>query len=147
MLLFQNGIVRRLASFAFILPLVFGMTAPAWAGDAEALQRLFDEAWEYDLQEDPLWATHVGDHRANDRLPDVTEAANRRRLAKKREFLKRLECLIAPASNRRTAPTTTFSAGCCAMKLPNTSLKRTSRRLPIVPAFTSNSPSCRRTCP
>ncbi len=58
---------------------------------ADALHALFDEAWEYDLQEDPLWATHVGDHRWNDRLPEVTTQAVRRRLDQKREFLRRLE--------------------------------------------------------
>ncbi len=80
-----------------LLPLLAVMlfTAPTslFADEAAALQTLFDEAWEYDLREDSLWATHVGEHRWNDQLPDVTAPATRRRLDQKREFLKRLEAI------------------------------------------------------
>jgi len=57
----------------------------------EQLDQLMDESWQFSLREDPLFASFVGDPRYNDRLPDVTPAAYRRRLEKRREFLQRLE--------------------------------------------------------
>lgn len=58
-----------------------------------ALHRLFQEDWEFTLQEDPLFATRVGDHRYNDRLPSVTVADFERRLARHRDFLRRLRAI------------------------------------------------------
>jgi uncharacterized protein (DUF885 family) len=57
---------------------------------AAELSRLLEDAWEYDLQEDPLWATRVGEHRANDRLTRERPEDAARRIGKKREFLTRL---------------------------------------------------------
>lgn len=57
------------------------------------LERLFDDAWEFQLKEDPLFATSVGDRRYNDRLPSVRPADYERRLKKEREFLKRVQSI------------------------------------------------------
>jgi len=59
----------------------------------EQLDALFKESWEFTLAEDPLFATHAGDNRYNDRLPRETLADAERRIAKEREFLKRLETI------------------------------------------------------
>jgi uncharacterized protein (DUF885 family) len=56
----------------------------------ERLSRLFDQAWEYDLVQDPLHATSVGDHRFNDRLPETSVSANEERLTQKRAILEQL---------------------------------------------------------
>ena len=69
----------RLAATALILFLT--STAPAtWASassaDAEArLHQLFDAEWERGLRDDPLQATYRGDHRYDDRWPDLAAAA------------------------------------------------------------------------
>lgn len=55
-----------------------------------ALKRLFDEHWAFVLSEDPLYATRVGEHRYNARLPSVGVADQERRLAGERTFLARL---------------------------------------------------------
>jgi hypothetical protein len=48
-------------------------------------QELFDEVWENRLVENPLFATAVGDHRFDSRLPSVTvEDQNRRATKAKR---------------------------------------------------------------
>lgn len=74
----------------FVLTVV--LAAPAVAQTAATqLHQLFDDAWQFDLAEDPLWATHVGAHTANDRLPRERLADVTRRIAKKREFLQRLD--------------------------------------------------------
>ena len=56
---------------------------------SEALSRLFEDAWEFDLREDPLAASQQGDHRYDDRLPSVSLADVERRLAAEREFTRR----------------------------------------------------------
>ena len=49
---------------------------PRPADRAEArLHALFDAEWERGLREDPLQATYLGDHRYDDRWPDVSAAA------------------------------------------------------------------------
>jgi uncharacterized protein (DUF885 family) len=58
---------------------------------AAEFSRLAREAWEFDLREDPLLATQVGDHRYNDRLPNESPAESQRRLEIKRGFRKRWE--------------------------------------------------------
>ncbi len=57
---------------------------------SEQLAQLFADEWEFRLQEDPLFATFVGDVRYNDRLPDVTAAAQDRNAGAQRGFLARL---------------------------------------------------------
>ncbi len=53
------------------------------------LQQLLNDEWAFRLKEDPLFATDVGDHRYDDRLPSVTEADYQRRLDQARSFLDR----------------------------------------------------------
>ncbi len=59
----------------------------------ESLHALLDEAWEYRLEESPLFASNVGDHRANDRLDQVGVDQEQRRAARAREFLEQLEAI------------------------------------------------------
>ncbi|HTN01943.1 MAG TPA: DUF885 family protein, partial [Planctomycetaceae bacterium] len=56
-----------------------------------ALQKLFDDEWEYGLRESPTFASHLGDKRYNDRWPDVSPEAIARRQAHQRELLERLQ--------------------------------------------------------
>ena len=62
--------------------------APADAGSS--LRALFDEAWEFELREDPLFASSVGDRRFDDRLPSVRIADIARRTEARRRFRDRL---------------------------------------------------------
>ena len=52
-----------------------------------AFESLLDDAWEYELQEDPFFATSVGDHRYDDRLPSVTAQDQTRRAEHRRASL------------------------------------------------------------
>ncbi len=61
--------------------------------DTERLHALIDEAWQFGLEEAPVFATRVGDHRYNDRLSQQSVAAHRRRLAKTEEFQRRLQAI------------------------------------------------------
>ena len=77
---------------ALVLVVVWTVSigANAIAQDKEtvtALHDLFADEWAFRLQEDPLFATAVGDHRYNDKLPSATPADAERRIEKKRGFL------------------------------------------------------------
>ncbi len=81
-------------TMAWLVTLALAFATQTLASErAEArrqLRALMDEIWEQRLQEDPLFATQVGDHRFDDRLPEVHEAAQRRGLERARQFLERL---------------------------------------------------------
>jgi uncharacterized protein (DUF885 family) len=69
---------------------------PAWGADGDSkrqLDQLLADSWEFTLSDDPLFATHAGDNRYNDRLPGETLADHERRLAEQRKFLARLESI------------------------------------------------------
>jgi uncharacterized protein (DUF885 family) len=55
------------------------------------LHALFDEEWAFRLQENPLFATSVGHHQYNDRLPSVTAENQARRAEFRRNVLERLK--------------------------------------------------------
>ena len=73
------------------------VTAPSFPAGAPSappdLPSLFREQWEFRLQEDPLFATNVGDHRYGDRLPSMTAADFQRREAFARRMLARLQAV------------------------------------------------------
>jgi uncharacterized protein (DUF885 family) len=76
----------------FALLVLLGLPAAA-APDAAVdtrLHALFDEAWAERLEEDPLLATSMGEHRYDDRLPGMTGSDLDRRAAAARRFLERL---------------------------------------------------------
>ncbi len=52
---------------------------------------LLDDAWQFELVENPLFATETGDHRYDDQLPAVSLADSKRRNDATRVFLERLE--------------------------------------------------------
>ena len=51
---------------------------------------LLEDEWDFRLLEDPLYATHVGVHRYDDRLPQVSEADFKRRLLRMYKFREEL---------------------------------------------------------
>ncbi len=70
------------------------LAAPVYAADEVAkLHALFDREWEFRLQEDPTFATSVGRHEYNDRLPSITLADLERQAATTKAFLDELEAI------------------------------------------------------
>lgn len=81
---------------AFLIGLLlFTVPRPTLAQDdaSRRLHELFEDAWEFRLQENPLFATSVGVHTYNDELPTVSVAAAQRRLKRERAFRKRLRTI------------------------------------------------------
>ena len=68
-------------------------SASAEQSATEQFAELIDEIWQFELREDPLMATNVGEHRYNDRLPSVSRADSLRRNEKRQGFLQRLESI------------------------------------------------------
>src|SRR5688572_27299298 len=83
--------------------LAAAMTTCAMADQQRAatgrLTELVNEAWEFELREDPLFATSVGDHRFDDRLPAVGEKDETRRAGARRALLERLQAIDRAALN------------------------------------------------
>ena len=61
--------------------------------ESEKLHNLFNDMWEWGLQEFPTRATNLGDYRYNDLLPDMSLAAIQRRHHKNEIILRTLEDL------------------------------------------------------
>ena len=60
-------------------------------GETQRLHEVFDDAWQFERDEAPTFATSVGDHRHDDRLSsNLMEDFKRRQLARG-EFIKRIE--------------------------------------------------------
>ena len=56
------------------LILLLVLALPLLADDVQKLHALFDRTWEFQLKEEPLFATSVGRHEYNDRLASITPA-------------------------------------------------------------------------
>lgn len=87
---------RRLGATLLAMVSVFAVAAStSWAAPSasEQFAALVDQVWEFDLREDPLFATDAGDHRYDDQLPKVSLADSARRNVAKQAFLARLEAI------------------------------------------------------
>jgi prolyl oligopeptidase len=67
----------------------------AHANASEDFSQLLDEAWEWRLQENPVFASRLGDRRNNDRWQDLSIAAIEQRQQQQRDFLRRLMAINA----------------------------------------------------
>jgi prolyl oligopeptidase len=82
----ENGM--RIVGLA-LCTIALGFTANTLAGPAEDFNALLDEAWEWQLRENPVMASGLGDRRYNDQWRDNSMAAIKRRQDETREFLRR----------------------------------------------------------
>ena len=78
-----------------ILVLLWGISCgsglPTDSPRDDSLQTLLDEAWEFRLREDPVFATSIGRHEYDDRLASVALSDLERRVLFWRDILLRLE--------------------------------------------------------
>ncbi len=91
----------KLRSLGSILLILVG--SAALAGPAEDFAALLDEAWEWQLRENPVWTSRLGDRRYNDQWSDLSLAAIQRRVEDQRSFLRRLRAIDSsqlPESDR-----------------------------------------------
>jgi uncharacterized protein (DUF885 family) len=93
----RNRVLFRFVVIVFLATLV-GHAQPVRArgggpGEVAKLHALFDEQWERDLREDPIFASSLGDRRYNDRWPDLTLKAARRSHREDRRVIERLDAI------------------------------------------------------
>jgi prolyl oligopeptidase len=79
--------------------LVLGFAQTSLAGPAEDFEALLDEAWEWQLKENPMMASGLGDRRYNDQWTDNSVQAIKRRQDETREFLRRAYAIDRTALN------------------------------------------------
>jgi prolyl oligopeptidase len=73
-----------------LIALIFIVLLPGGAATADDFSELLDEAWEWQLAENPTFASRLGDRRYNDQWADRSVAAVDRRHDQTRVFLRRL---------------------------------------------------------
>jgi uncharacterized protein (DUF885 family) len=73
--------------------MISACSAPQRESSVDELHALFDEAWEFQMEESPLWATAVGRHEYDDRLPSVSIEDEERRAGYYRSVLERLQAI------------------------------------------------------
>ena len=92
-----------LAACVLSAALLFGSTSTAFGQQettAAELHQLFADEWDRRLQRDPLFASSRGVTDYNDRLPDVTVAAQQTALEEDLQFLERLRAIDRAALSR-----------------------------------------------
>ena len=77
-----------LAVAASMVANAFAQTAPA--GSGAALHAIFDREWEWELTQDPVWASYLGDRRWNGQWPDIGAQALAARHAHRVAVLKEI---------------------------------------------------------
>jgi uncharacterized protein (DUF885 family) len=76
---------------ALASPIGYAQAPPA--SPANVLHALFDREWEWELTQDPLWASYLGDRRWNDRWPDISAATLAAQQAHRESVLKDLAAI------------------------------------------------------
>ncbi len=66
---------------------------PGLAARRQALRDLLAEHWDYTMEQNPEWASILGDKRWNDRSSDLSQAAIDAHLVRTREFLERFRAV------------------------------------------------------
>ena len=79
---------KLVMTFFSSVTLLFAAQARTEESTSQSFQQLLDDAWEYEMRFDPLWAMQVGDHRDNDKLPRLRVEDYQRHLAAERKFRK-----------------------------------------------------------
>ncbi len=80
-----------LAVIAALSSTLLAQTPPT--GSGAALHALFDREWEWELTQDPLWASYLGDRRWNDKWPDISSQTVAARQAHREAVLKDLAAI------------------------------------------------------
>jgi uncharacterized protein (DUF885 family) len=76
---------------------LLGVGGTAKADAAQEFAELLDDAWEWQLRENPVFASQLGDRRYNDQWTDVSIEAIERRQQEQRQLLERLLAIDSTA--------------------------------------------------
>lgn len=87
----------QLRVFIAVTSLLFMISARADEAQVERLHALFDEAWEFDLKDDPVGASQLGDKRFNQEWADIGLETWKARDAKYEQFIRDAKAIDASA--------------------------------------------------
>ncbi len=87
----------QLRIFIAVTSLLFMISARADEAQVERLHALFDEAWEFDLKDDPVGASQLGDKRFNQEWADIGLETWKARDAKYEQFIRDAKAIDASA--------------------------------------------------
>ena len=73
-----------------VISVTLGLSGAVFGDATDDFNALLDEAWEWELENSPMFASQLGDRRYNDRWQDQSIGAIETRRAEIREFLKRI---------------------------------------------------------
>ena len=90
--------MNKASGFLFIF-LFF--TLPSLAGSGDEFQTLLEEHWDWQMLENPVWASRIGDRRWNDKWTDNSLAAIEQRHSKAQLFLRRLQLIDSRELSRQ----------------------------------------------
>jgi len=76
---------------ALIVFLMFCITASSNFNQEDSFNQIVNEEWQRWVNEDPLFASYLGDKSANQDWPDITEKALRKSQKKEKEVLQKLQ--------------------------------------------------------
>ena len=130
-ILWSEPIMRLPALSALVLAAAAGVAAPgarAAEDAAKTLHGLFDAEWDRSMRENPQRATYFGDHRFDDRWPDLSPAAIDASHAADGAALAAVDGIAPSSLDEGDRSTATCSAACTPMPLMNTSSGRATCR-------------------
>jgi uncharacterized protein (DUF885 family) len=85
-----------LLAAAFVAAAHLAYAAPAPESAEKALHAIFDAEWEYTMEQNPTWASSLGDRRWNDRWEDLSLEAIAKRQEHARATLETLKKIERP---------------------------------------------------
>ena len=92
-------VLKKLICQLLMAGLVFGICMPLFSKvvtrtpTAIQLHQIFEDSWNEDMRQSPVWASMLGDRRYNDQWQDLSKAAFVQRAVQTKGVLKRLESI------------------------------------------------------
>ena len=92
-------VLKKLICQLLMAGLVFGICMPLFSKvvtrtpAAIQLHQIFEDSWNEDMRQSPVWASMLGDRRYNDQWQDLSKAAFVQRAVQTKGVLKRLESI------------------------------------------------------
>ena len=92
-------VLKKLIGQLLMAGLVFGISVPLFSKvvtrtpAAIQLHQIFEDSWNEDMRQSPVWASMLGDRRYNDQWQDLSKAAFVQRAEQAKGVLKRLESI------------------------------------------------------
>ena len=89
--------------FLLSIILILTITSCGMNNEDDDFNQILDEEWKRGIQENPVYASYMGDKSANQDWPDISETAVRERQKKTREVLDKIRSINPQKLSRKTS--------------------------------------------